>query len=341
MSNYFLGKRVLFCGPKTFNYEHEIVVALERLGAVVTYRNDKLWDVAWLKGMVRLFPRLTWLISDVHYRKWLRFEAPEDVDIVFVIKGESLSPSSLTRMRKKYPNSRFVLYLWDSIANVQQVEKKFFAFDAMFSFDPDDCNNHKLLNYRPLFFLKYYRHSCVRKSLSNSFFFLGTLNGDRPWVLRNLKRALRGRVTLDYWLFVRSKLELILRKLIDRSLRSLDPDRLILIPLTPSIIADRVATAIAVVDIEHPKQAGLTMRTLEVLASERKLITTNYRIRNETFFDPTRVLIIDRRFPTIPDSFLQSEFARLPDEFFARYSIDGWLNEVLTDRKPPIVNASN
>ena len=45
----------------------------------------------------------------------------------------------------------------------------------------------------------------------------------------------------------------------------------------------------AVLDIEHPKQVGLTMRTFEVLASGRKLITTNRSIINHEFYDPLRM----------------------------------------------------
>jgi hypothetical protein len=332
MTLAFTRARVLFFGPKMFNYEREIIHALEAGGAVVTYMNDKPWEAAWLKALLRLFPRLAWIKADEIYSRWLETDAPPAIDIVLVIKGEGLSPRMLQRLRHKYPAARFVLYLWDSVSNVRGVESKFPAFDTLYSFDPDNCRTHRQLHYRPLFFLEQYRSSSSGQIAGTRCFFLGTLNGDRPRVLRKLADTLQRFAEFDYWLFVRSDLELRLRRVFDRSLRGLDSSRLIRKPMTPADIAARLATAAAVVDIEHPKQAGLTMRTFEVLASGRKLITTNRRIAEEEFFDPTRILIIDRERPEVPESFLRSEVAPLRPEFFARYSIQGWLEELLGER---------
>lgn len=330
MTDYLRGMRILFFGPKTFNYERELVRAMERLGAEVTYEADKPWNRTWLKGLFRLFPRVAWLGADYYYRNWLDNVAPKTVDVVFVIKGEGLSPDTLRRMKEIYPTARFVLYLWDSINNVPLIERKFQFFDVLYSFDPKDCESHKNLRYRPLFFLDYYNGLCAEKPSEKKCFFLGTLNGDRPHVLWSLHLALHDGYFLDYWLFIRSALELFMRKLFDRSLRYLDSDRLIGTAMTPAIIAERVSAAAAVVDIEHPNQTGLTMRTFEVLASGRKLITTNRHVKNESFFDPSRVLVIDRFSPIVPISFLESEFIPLPEEFFRRYSIAGWLSDVLS-----------
>jgi hypothetical protein len=334
MSALIAGQRVLFFGPKTFNYEREIIRALEGKGAAVAYMNDKPWDSAWLKALLRLFPRLAWLKADSYYRSWIEHSAPPAIDIVLIVKGEAISPRTLRRLRSKYPHARFLLYLWDSLSNVRGTVAKLAYFDVLFSFDRDDCLNHRQFRYRPLFFLEQYRNLCSGRPPEAKCFFLGTLNGDRPRVLRRLLDALQHSAELDYWLFVRSGLELQVRKLFDRSLRSLDSLRLLRRPMTSAQIAERLATATAVIDIEHPRQAGLTMRTFEVLASGRKLITTNRRIELESFFDPQRILVIERTCPAIPDHFLRSAAAPLADDFFSRYSIDGWLEELFAGLPP-------
>jgi hypothetical protein len=324
-------ERVLLFCPKTFNYEKEIELALQRRGAEVTYLKDRPWNSALLKGLCRLFPRVAWIIADVYYSKWMEVSAPTAVDVVLVVKGEAVSPRTLRRLRARYPSARFVLYLWDSVSNVRRVETKFGIFDDLFSFDSTDCQVYERLRYRPLFYLEQYRKRSAGVSAGAGCFFLGTLNGNRPKVLWRLELALDGISTLDYWLFVRSGLELRLRMLFDRSLRRLDPKRLIRRPLTSTDIAGRLAAAAAVVDIEHPRQAGLTMRTFEVLASGRKLITTNRRIQNEEFYHPSRILVIDHDCPNVPEGFLCSEFSPLGESFFARYSIDGWISDVLSN----------
>lgn len=327
MDRVFENRHILFFGPQTFNYEREIVLALERMGATVTYRSDKPWRASWLKALIRVFPKLAWRAADRLYRPWLEREGPRCVDTVLVVKGEGLSPGFLAALRSRYPAARFILYLWDSIANVRHVEAKFFAFDAFFSFDPEDCRKHSRFRYRPLFFVDSYRSGASQAG--RGLFFLGTLNGDRPRVLAKLVDSLQSAWMLDYWLFVRSRLELRIRQIYDKDLRKLDEKRFLRQPMTAAAASARIAECAAVVDIEHPRQTGLTMRTFEVLASGKKLVTTNRQIQAHEFYDPARVCVIDRYAPTVPDGFLGSKPAPLTEVFFEKYSIQGWLKEIL------------
>ncbi len=41
MKSNLTGKKILFIGPETFNYEKEIVREMEKLGAEVVFRSDK------------------------------------------------------------------------------------------------------------------------------------------------------------------------------------------------------------------------------------------------------------------------------------------------------------
>ena len=327
MSSYFKNKKILFCGPKTFNYEREIVSTLERMGARVVYISDRPWEEPWRKVVIRTWPKLVWASADRLYRAWVEIEGPEEVDIVLVIKGEGLSPTLLSALRTRYPTARFVLYLWDSIANVKYVEEKLFAFDTFFSFDAKDCQRNPRFKYRPLFFLDSYRKQEAHGG--EGCFFLGTLNGDRPKVIAKLLQALPACGNLDYWLFVRSELELRVRSTFDSALRKLDPSRLLRTPMSSMVAGIHMAKCAAVIDIEHPRQSGLTMRTFEVLAFGKKLITTNQLIMSHEFYDSSRVCVIDRESPSVPGSFFSQVASPLREEFFARYSIEGWLNDVI------------
>jgi hypothetical protein len=323
------GQRILLIGPKVFNYEREIAGALQRRGAVVSYLNDRPSEGAWLKALLRLFPRVGWLWGDRHYSRWLASEAPAAIDTVLVLKGEGLSPRMLRRLRAHYPAARFILYLWDSIANTPGATSRFGVFDLLYSQDPKDCRTHPALRYRPLFFLRQYQNASSARGPASGCFFLGTLNGDRPKVLGRIATALEGVSPLEYWLYVRSGVELRLRWFVDYALRRLDPRRLIRTPRSAEDIARRFATAEAIVDIEHYRQSGLTIRTFEALAAGCKLITTNRRIEQESFYDPGRILIIDRERPVVSEGFLHSEAPPLPANFFSKYSLDGWLEELL------------
>jgi hypothetical protein len=84
----------------------------------------------------------------------------------------------------------------------------------------------------------------------------------------------------------------------------------------------------AILDIEHPNQRGLTMRTFETMGAQKKLVTTNALIAEYDFFDTSNICILDRKNPKIPKDFLESPLVPLAPDIYRRYSIEGWLDEI-------------
>lgn len=322
------GKKVIFFCPIFFGYENAILRELEDLGADVTFHSGRPSEHPWFKGFLRLFPLLAWLYSDSFFLSWLKRVGPKTCDLIFIVKGEGLSPNFLKALRARYPNSHVVLYLFDNLANCKYMELKFPYIDEIFSFDPLDCKAMQQFKYRPLFFLNEYLGTDAKEQ-NHRLFFLGTLNGDRPKIIYKVLASLTRNVVCDYWLYVRNRLELVIRRVFDRYLRKLDASRLLFTPMSFETIKSNLNRCDAVLDIEHPKQTGLTMRTFEVIASGKKLITTNGMIKDHDFYDPARICIIDRHAPSIPSDFMISQVPPLSENFIAKYSLHGWLLEIL------------
>ena len=86
----------------------------------------------------------------------------------------------------------------------------------------------------------------------------------------------------------------------------------------------------AIVDIEHVRQRGLTIRTIEaVVGCGKKLITTNTAIAGYDFYSPDRILIIDRERPVVPEDFFGTPTGPLNENVRERYSLAGWLDELI------------
>jgi hypothetical protein len=100
-------------------------------------------------------------------------------------------------------------------------------------------------------------------------------------------------------------------------------------PLAKSEILALIARARIVVDVERPVQAGLTMRTMEMLGAGRKLITTNPQVLQADFFEPSNIAVIDRLRPDLPAAFVTAPYVPQPAERLRRYSLSGWLDDVL------------
>jgi hypothetical protein len=325
-------KKVLFLSPKFFGYEKEIFSEMEEMGAKVSFRSHLPSEHPWIKTLFRICPKFAWFFSDIFFFSWLKNNNRQQFDLILIIKGEGLSPKFIESLRKTYSNAHMVLYLWDSTLNCKHVEQKYPYFDEVFSFDPVDCGRIKGFKYRPLFFLNKYLGEANSAS-GHVLFFLVTLNGDRPKVICRLIDSLKQDIIFDYWLFVRSKVELALRKLVDPYLRKIGSDRLLFIPMPAETTILHLKNCAAVLDIEHPQQNGLTMRTFEVIASGKKLITTNKLIKNHDFYDPSRICLIDRKHPLVSLDFFNIPFDPLYSHFVPKYSLRGWILEVLGLKK--------
>ena len=321
------GKRILFFSPNFFGYEKEILHEMEKMGAKVIFQSHLPSEHPWVKGLFRFFPKIAWFFSDIFFFSWLKKCNEQCFDSILIVKGEGLSPKFIESLRKRYLSAHIVLYLWDSILNCKHVELKYPYIDEIFSFDPVDCETNRHFKYRPLFFLNKYLNEANSAS-GHGLFFIGTLNGDRPKVIFRFRESLRQDVLFDYWLFVRSKILYVFRKCFDPYLRKLDSSHFLFVPMPVETSILHLKNCAAVLDMEHPNQNGLTMRTFEVIASRKKLITTNKIIKYHEFYDPSRICVIDRNNPFLSLDFLNSPFLPLNNEFFSKYSLAGWIMDL-------------
>ena len=85
----------------------------------------------------------------------------------------------------------------------------------------------------------------------------------------------------------------------------------------------------AVVDIQHPKQTGLTMRTIEMLGANKKIITTNSDIKHYDFYHPNNICIVKRNNVVVPTEFMTTPFVLVDERIKERYSINYFVLDIL------------
>ena len=98
--------------------------------------------------------------------------------------------------------------------------------------------------------------------------------------------------------------------------------------LSKNEIFDIIKKSRIILDIQHPKQTGLTMRTIEMIGAKKKLITTNTSIKGYDFYYQNNILVIDRNNPIIPIDFFHSDYTPINDKLYYKYSLDGWLEDI-------------
>jgi hypothetical protein len=327
--DFFKGRRILLITPRFFGYETKIINHLKSLGSEVHFLDERPGNSFLIKGLLRLHSVLSPPLARWYFKRALMVLQAVRFDDVLVISPEFFDERTIRQVRETQPSARIILYMWDSLINkgwTRRRATRFLAgFDRTLSFDDVDAAQYGM-RLRPLF----YSNTIPRKDGETpkfAFSFIGTIHSDRYRVLKDMDRCAQARGLATYiyaffpskylyWFYRLTKLEFKGTKLADFQLSSLPYDQVMAVFQASSCI----------VDIEHPDQRGLTMRTLEVIGSGRHLITTNPNIRKYPFYTPERVTVIDRHRATLPDP-LPKPGLILEEEKHS-LSLHGWCEEI-------------
>lgn len=320
-------RALLVCAP-FFSYHVDISNALETEGFATTWLSDRASDRFLYKLGMRVTPRFIAALSTQHFLA--RLGAIEDgpVEHVLVVKGEAVSRRAVATIRRRWPSAKLHLYLWDGSENARNAQSLAPRFDSVATFDPEDARRFGWV-HRPLFARSARLAAGAQSSeKTHDWAFIGTLHSDRHRVIDRLRRRnpeLRGFV----YGFVPGTPLLVARKLTDWTLWRTPHDTVSAKPMSAAEMVEVISRSRAVLDVEHPMQRGLTMRTIETLLSGTKLITTNPHVLASDLYDPSRVHLISRATPYVPQRFLFSAFKPIPTETVARYGLARWVRDVL------------
>lgn len=325
------GKRVLFFYLSTFNYEMEIQKAMEREGAIVDSYNERPTNNVFARILIRLNRNLIHKYIDKYYGSVMKETLGRRYDYIFFIKGESISNSIITRLRNVHPTAKIIMYYWDSIANNHNAKGMLKSFDKVLSFDKNDSREFGL-NFLPLFYIPQYEIIANEKMPQKyDLMFAGTVHSERYEFVKGIVKQIEsvgGRCFT--WFYFPSKVSFYKLKWDNPSFRKANVKDFQFVPMEREELLRYYAESRIQIDMQHPKQTGLTMRTIETLGAKKKLITTNSDVVSYDFYRPENILVVDRYNPIITKGFLESNWQEIPEEVYKKYSISSWLNAIFS-----------
>jgi hypothetical protein len=231
-------------------------------------------------------------------------------------------------LRASFPRATFVLYLWDALRNKRGVDRNLTFFDRCITFDASDAKTFGM-KFRPLFFSPGFERPATTK-FQYHLSFIGTAHSDRFKIVSNLANALPTQAIFYRYLYLQAPWMFWVHKLGNSAYREASMEDFRFYSLAKAEVQEVFFNSLAILDIEHPGQTGLTMRTFETMGARKKLITTNAMVQATDFYRPENILVIDRAtVPKIPSSFLDSPYVPLPDAIYKKYSMVGWINDLL------------
>jgi hypothetical protein len=338
---------LLFCPPFS-NYHTAIYNKLIEKGYDVVFEDSNLF-ISRINKFVSnnlksalYSPYITKLKIDWNnylFEKYSRI----NFDYFLLIKGEELNVQFLEKLRLSHANSYFVNYQWDSKKSYNY-DHLIDHFDKVYSFDRIDCKNDSRLEYLPLFYVDDYQF-IKNPLIKNDLFFAGanlvisSLHGKIGQDLNYLNR-IRSKIDNSFY----SRRDDILFKIAQtnniykfdfiivngkRKYKNINGFSYIPNRLEHNEIFSRLSQSRVVIDLNTPWQSGLTIRTIESLASGKRLITSNAFIKYEPFYNNTNILIFNPNESTnfsIPKDFVFSECS--PTDM-SNFSISSFLDRII------------
>ena len=326
---FLQGKRILFFSAHLFGYQNDIRLAMESVGAIVDYYDERPANNFLVKGVIRINRNLLAGYINLYYNKIIKETLQKEYDYVFFIKGESISASNVRRLKQFHPEANFIIYHWDSIANNSNAQNLLPYFDRVFSFDKIDCERLGL-HFLPLFYTPDYANiPYYDKEIKYDMLFVGTTHSDRYKLVKRIEEQIikMGGLCLT-WFYFPSKILYYKMKIQNSYLRQIPVHTFHFKPMSKELLLQLYAGSRIIIDVQHPKQTGLTMRCIETLGAKRKLITTNYYIIEYDFYNPDNILVVDRNLPYVPEKFLNEPYRDTPKEIYESYSIKNWLSSI-------------
>ncbi|MCM1157441.1 MAG: hypothetical protein NC300_04050 [Bacteroidales bacterium] len=247
-----------------------------------------------------------------------------EFDIIFVIGFSHFDTMFANRIKERYPHARIILYYWDDLERACPDKHVLDIADKVCSFDRKDAMKYNL-NFRPLF----YADSFIGKNEFNRKYdlsFIGTLHSDRAYIIEELLDFMNRENLYKFYSLHMDKLRYIYRKL--RYSKNIVP-YLTTDSMSLSEIADIIKNSKASLDIQYFTQKGLTMRTIECVGAETKIITTNSDIVHYDFYCPDNIMVIDRAKPKLDLDFLNKPYKPINESIYKTYSIQSWIKDVL------------
>jgi len=266
-------KKIALIGPEFFSYMTSINNEIRERGMDCCFFDERYSNSLLPKILYRF--NLSFFISykkNRHINNIMTSILRNKIEHVVLICVETIKKDHVALLRRH--NIKTHLYMWDSFSNKKSAEKLLALVDSKSSFDPLDCERYSM-EYIPLFAENIFKNSACEIRDRKGIFFSGTMHSNRSKILYKLEKL---KIHITKKIYYYSKLTFLMRCVFDLYgffyIKKISSKKFSKIDLASSF-----SEAMAVLDIHHPKQCGLTMRTFEALRSGAWLITFNKTIK--------------------------------------------------------------
>ncbi|WLC80090.1 hypothetical protein [Clostridium estertheticum] len=326
-------KKVLYIGTPIFNYHEKIVSEFEKQGYFVDYYNDRPSESSFVKGIIKIKKSLMSSLIQRYFDKIMSETKEKKYDLVFIINCKVFTPVMIKQLRESQKSARFVLYMWDSLTLYPNSKKLIPIFDKSYSFDLDDCDSVDNLYFMPLFYCKEYEELGKENAQEKEYDIVSvcTAHPNRYKTMNELFPKLESKGIRVFSYMFLNKLQYVYNKMFVPEFKGTKSGKFKFIPLSEQENIDVLKKSNTVFDMQHNKQSGLTMRTIETLGAKRKMITTNTNIKKYDFYNENNIFIMDKYSLEEIEQFIKHKYEPIGEDIYTKYSLHRWIETIIKE----------
>lgn len=324
-------KRVLFISSAYFNYHIIIKQKLENLGFEVDFFGDRPTENSFFKAVSRVKPSLVYNKVKPYFDGIISQTEGKKYDYIFFIRGMSycFNDEMMQKLKTVHREAVFLSYQWDSNYNLKDIESFWRFFDRSYSFDRIDCEKNDKLSFLPLFYEDEYKIPYVKKAgYKYDCCYIGTAHPKKYKLIEEMSEKLaenfKNRFIFHY---MPSKLKFFYHKLKNPEYKNARLKDFSQEKLSKSDTINIVNNSFCVLDSPQDNQDGATMRVIECLGANKKLITANKDLVNYDFYNPKNIYIYDGEFD-FDNVFFKEDYQIPEKEIYEKYSVDNFLKTI-------------
>ena len=288
---------------KLFTINDRILFYHEYVTSVDTGIIYKPLKFDWQKAMRFLHMKLKLPFFSIWYSKEFRNFITKDVIIIF---DSVLTIQAANYIKRKNPNARVIYWFWNHIyipSDLQYINPTI----EKWSYDYEDCEKYEL-KYNTQFYFKSLLQTPFDSKEIMDFFFVGADKGRKDKLIE-LEELLK-RYNLKYTFSITgSKRQESIKKW-----------------MPYDVVIDNILHSKCIVDIVPPEQKGLTLRPLEALFFQKKLLTNFVEIQESEFYNRNNIFIWGIDDETQIVDFVNSPYDETVNIYIDKYDFKNWLN---------------
>lgn len=262
-------------------------------------------------------------------------------DYFLAIDGLMVHPYLFDTLRRRNPQIRIVLYLYDRVQGMYQIDRFFKYYDDVYSFDKLDVSQFKL-HYLPIYWVP----SKTDEEIKYDVFGLATysmIKSERNEIFRKVKKIAQDNCLSEYIKLVFPKkvqnrllyrIKHFIKLVLGRAsipLSDFDNGLISTVSINPVEFRKIIQQSRTVLDIQPDYQEGFTARFMWALGLGKKIITTNPNIVSYPFYDSRQFYIYGKSVDLV--SFIKHPFVidESTKKMIEKYRIDNWIKTLLNN----------